>query len=173
MSKNTAHVVVDFRTSEAHCKHCGERYRLELPARVTVLVAALEAFTKAHRNCVGTTIYASEHGQYLTTDGGSDREDAEAPQCGESESVRPGHDVMATFTDGRDAEMLRVTGSPRLNGIFASGSAEFIVESMVFDVHAPFRVRAMTLRPIERVFAWEKEAKKLPPVYTNLRLRKG
>lgn len=147
------------------------RHRVEMSIQVRQVVAAGEAareLCRAGREylAIQELLQEQAHASGVLENGLAETlrreaKDVEAPRCGEGEPVRPGHDVMATFTDGRDAELLRVTGSPQLNGIFAIGSADFIVEAIDLEQRAPFRVRAMTLRPIARVFGWEKEAKLL------------
>ena len=45
------HVVMDTRTSEMHCEHCGDRQALPLPMNVTLVVALTDAYLKIHRKC--------------------------------------------------------------------------------------------------------------------------
>lgn len=51
MPDRTDHVVLDLKTSELHCKHCGDRYRMALPCNLSVLIGASEAYRRVHRHC--------------------------------------------------------------------------------------------------------------------------
>lgn len=51
MKSNTDHVVMDTRTNEFRCEHCGSTYKPTLPAPISMFVAMTKEFTKAHRNC--------------------------------------------------------------------------------------------------------------------------
>ena len=50
-TRNTDHVVIDSRTQECVCKHCGVTHKLTLPAPIGIVVAVSRAFIKEHEHC--------------------------------------------------------------------------------------------------------------------------
>lgn len=48
---NADHVVVDMKTQEFTCTHCGQRYLPNLPSPINLYVAISQAFVKSHRRC--------------------------------------------------------------------------------------------------------------------------
>lgn len=47
--RTTDHIVLS--GNHCLCLHCGERYPLHLPARVSMVQAIVDAFIKDHRHC--------------------------------------------------------------------------------------------------------------------------
>jgi hypothetical protein len=45
------HVVIDCRTSEMHCSHCGHRQPLALPMSLDLVLALQRAYLKQHKDC--------------------------------------------------------------------------------------------------------------------------
>lgn len=48
--KQVEHVVFDSKGA-FWCRHCGERYAMQMPAPIDVMVGACDAFTKTHQRC--------------------------------------------------------------------------------------------------------------------------
>lgn len=47
----SSHVVMDARTQELWCQHCGARERLELPAPILDVVWRMDEFSRRHAGC--------------------------------------------------------------------------------------------------------------------------
>lgn len=50
--QDTDHVVL--RNGQPFCMHCGETYTINTPARIPIVVGAINGFIEAHKNCKKT-----------------------------------------------------------------------------------------------------------------------
>jgi transcription elongation factor Elf1 len=48
---DTGHLRAENGGSVLHCLHCGDKYRVTLPALVDVYCATTKAYIKAHKHC--------------------------------------------------------------------------------------------------------------------------
>lgn len=54
MSSNADHVVLS--EGAFHCKHCGDRYPMQLPCDLGVLAGASRSYVARHRNCAAKKV---------------------------------------------------------------------------------------------------------------------
>lgn len=47
----TDHVIIDTRDGYWKCEHCGDKYKMNYPAPMCVVDAAMKAYLKIHRKC--------------------------------------------------------------------------------------------------------------------------
>ena len=55
-NKNYDYVVVDGKTNEIVCKHCGERQKLKMPMSIDIFSKVCQFFVNSHKGCLNKKV---------------------------------------------------------------------------------------------------------------------
>jgi hypothetical protein len=60
---NTDHVVMNAKTNEFECLHCGSTYKPTMPAPVSLFVKMTREFSRIHKHCKRSIVIEKTEGE--------------------------------------------------------------------------------------------------------------
>jgi len=58
MKQDTPHLIMNLKTGDMECLHCGTKQPVSYPIGIPIILAMMKAFKKIHKGCKPPTLHA-------------------------------------------------------------------------------------------------------------------